>query len=60
MGDEGWYYQGAEVTSTEEDSNKSNPGTIVGEGGEDVGERPPTDVAEIRRVITQLARREDR
>lgn len=60
MGDEGWCYQGPAVPSKQEDGNKSNAATIVGEGGEDAGGRAPTSVSEIRSVIVQLARREDR
>lgn len=60
MGDEGWCYQGPEVPSKDEGSNKSNAATTVREGGEDAGEGAPIGVAEIRNAIVQLARREDR
>lgn len=60
LGDEGWCYEGPEVSSQEENGNNSNPATIVGQGGTDIGERAPIGVTEIRSAIVQLARREDR
>lgn len=59
MGDEGWCYQPPVISSNEEDGSKNNVDSNAheGEGG---GAGVPAGVAEIRRIIVQLAKREDR
>lgn len=59
MGDEGWCYHPPIISSNEEDGSKNNAASNAkkGEEGEAGG---PSSVAEIRRHIVQLARREDR
>ena len=59
MGDEGWCYQPPVTASNQDDSAKKNPDLNIQEG-EEGGAGAPTSVAEIRRIIVQLAKREDR
>lgn len=59
MGDEGWCYQPPVASSDQEDGGKNNAGSNAQEG-EEGGAGAPTSVAEIRRIIVQLAKREDR
>lgn len=59
MGDEGWLYEGSEVPTNGEGGNKSKADSSE-ERDNEATEEHPTTVAEIRSIIVQLARREDR
>lgn len=59
MGDEGWCYQPPDISSSEEVGSKGNAAS-GGHKGEEGGVGVPTGVADIRRIIAQLAKREDR
>lgn len=57
MGDEGWCYESPLISSNEQDGSN---GDSKAHEGEEAGAGVPTSVAEIRRIIVQLAKREDR